>query len=105
MTPTEQKLYKHFNCQPSTLGWGGDPQSDGKRAKIDRTHRYFLKHEFRVSSCGQMTRIVRDEWTAGLGPVASWLMWQAIKAIVIPVIKWLWNYYHSAEGIAERHET
>jgi hypothetical protein len=43
---------------------------------------------------------VRAEWTAGLGPMASWFMWMAMKFLIKQVVIWLWNYYHSAEGIA-----
>lgn len=100
MTDVELKLYEAFKCRPSMLGWGGDPQADGKRAKVDRIHRYYLKHERRVQSVDQMIRVIRDEWTAGLGPIASFLMWTAMKWLIKSVVVWLWNYYHSAEGLA-----
>ena len=100
MTDLELKLYEAFDCRPAMLGLGGNPHAEGKRAKVDRIHRYYQKHERRVSSKAQMVDIVRQEWTAGLGPVASWFMWMAIKYLVKQVVLWLWGYYHSAEGIA-----
>jgi hypothetical protein len=100
MTDVEMKLYQAFDCRPSALGLGGNPTADGKRAKVDRIHRYYLKHETRVHSVDEMISQVRAEWTAGLGPMASWFMWMAMKFLIKQVVIWLWNYYHSAEGIA-----
>lgn len=99
MTDVEIQLYKAFQCQPSMLGWGGDPQAEGKRAKIDRIHQYYLKHAKYTDKPALIVSQVRKEWTAGLGPVASWLMWQAMKYLIKTVVMWLWNYYH-VQGLA-----
>jgi hypothetical protein len=99
MTDLELKLYEAFDCRPAMLGLGGNPQAEGKRAKVDRIHRYYLKHAKYTDRPDIIAKQVLKEWTAGLGPVASWLMWMAVKYLVREVVMWLWNYYH-VQGIA-----
>lgn len=99
MTDLELKMYEAFDCRPPMLGWGGNPQAEGKRAKVDRIYRYYQKHSRFTNDPKVITQRVREEWTAGLGPVASWLMWQAIKYLVKAVVMWIWKY-QTTQGLA-----
>lgn len=88
-----QDLYRAMGCDPSLCG--SDGKTRGLRAKVDKTYQYF--HET-MSTCKtekQAVRAVREKWTAGLGPVSSYLMWTAIRFLVTRVVSFLWKRYTS----------
>lgn len=88
-----QDLYRAMGCEPSLCG--SDGKSRGLRAKVDKTYQYF--HET-LSACTtekQAVQAVRQKWTAGLGPVSSYLMWMAVRFLVTRVVSFLWKRYTS----------
>jgi hypothetical protein len=48
-----------------------------------------------------MIRVIRQEWTAGLSPIAAWLMWLAMQTLIKAVVLWLWNYYSRTDVLAK----
>jgi hypothetical protein len=66
----------------------------GLQAKVDKVVRQYEKHRPNVKSQSDMLRQIKAEWTAGLGPIASALMWMAIRALVRKIVIWLWNKYN-----------
>lgn len=87
-------LYEHFGVgYPTALG--STAQDDGKRAKIDKTQQYFDEGRHTFKTQKDAVNYVKQKWTVGLGPVASWLMWMAIRQIAMRVTIWLWKRYNS----------
>jgi hypothetical protein len=43
----------------------------------------------------QAIKAVKEKWTAGLGPISSYLMWAAIRFLVTRVVSFLWKRYTS----------
>lgn len=100
MNETQRReLYKHLGCSTAhavssgvTRGIGYD-QAFGLQAKADKVVAYYEKHRIFCTSQKEMIGRIRNEWTAGLGPIASWLMWMAIKTLVTQIVRWLWSRY------------
>ncbi len=96
---TRRSLYQHVGCY--SMDWattfGGCPpdQVYGAQAKVDKIVDYYDKHRVFVTSEKEMLQHIRQEWTAGLGPVASWLLWMGIKTLAKKVVLWLWKNYTS----------
>jgi hypothetical protein len=88
-----QDLYREMGCEPSLCG--SDGKARGLRAKVDKTYQYFHEVMPSVSYEKQALKAVRDKWTAGLGPVSSYLMWMAIRFLVTRVVSFLWKRYTS----------
>ncbi len=86
----QEELYKEFGVHPELCSGRA---SDAKRKKIDRIHQYFMANLGRAKSPADMRKLIEDEWTAGLGPIATWLMWAAIRMLIKQVVIWLWNRY------------
>lgn len=99
MNETQRReLYKHLKCDTSWIvGSLYDSvsynQAFGLQAKADKVVAYYEKHRIFCTSQKEMIGRIRNEWTAGLGPIASWLMWMAIKTLVTQIVRWLWNRY------------
>lgn len=90
-------LYKHCGCDTATacgLTVGHYDQAYGLQAKVDKIVQQYEKHRPNASTQPAMLRQIKAEWTAGLGPIASALMWMAIRALARKVIIWLWNNYN-----------
>jgi hypothetical protein len=93
------QLYKHLHCDTaSAVGSGvsrgiGYERAFGLQAKTDRVVGYYEKHRVFCTRQKELIGRIKNEWTAGLGPIASWLMWMAIKTLVTQVVRWLWNRY------------
>lgn len=88
-------LHKEFGCEYQYLGVGKvDATLVGKRAKIDKIHQYFRESYPNAATKQQAVQSVREKWTAGLGPVESWLMWMAIRFLARQVVSWLWERYN-----------
>ncbi len=92
------KLYKHCGCD-TALACGlaknrYDGQAFGLKSKVDKIVQQYEKHRPYTSTQPAMLRQIKAEWTAGLGPIASALMWMAIRALARKVIIWLWNNYN-----------
>jgi|688.fasta_scaffold00458_41 hypothetical protein len=100
MNETERReLYKHLKCDTSWIvGSVRDSvsysQAFGLQAKVDKIVAYYEKHHIFCTSPEEMIGRIRNEWVAGLGPIASWLMWMAIKNLVTQVVRWLWSRYN-----------
>lgn len=94
---TRKNLYVHLGCDTATAiaraGGGGFEKSFGMQAKADKVVAYYEKHRVFCDSQQELIGRIRNEWTAGLGPIASWLMWMAIKTLVTQVVRWLWSRY------------
>lgn len=99
MNETQRReLYKHLKCdtywiaasQRDSLTYS---QTFGLQAKADRVVGYYEKHRVFCTTQKEMITRIKNEWTAGLGPIASWLMWMAIKTLVTQVVRWLWSRY------------
>ncbi len=86
----QDELYKEFGVHPELCS---GRSADAKRKKIDRIHQYFLDNLGRAENPYQMRKLVEAEWTAGLGPIATCLMWAAIRLLIKQVVVWLWNRY------------
>lgn len=84
-------LYKELGCGPDAMR--GNPQAYGLQRKVEKIHEYCLKHQYSCKSQKQLLNMVRQEWTAGLGPVASWLMWMAIQSLAKWVVLRFWKHY------------
>lgn len=99
MNETQRReLYKHLKCDTSWIvGSLHDSvsysQAFGLQAKADKVVAYYEKHRIFCTSQKEMIGRIRNEWTAGLGPIASWLMWMAIKTLVTQIVRWLWSRY------------
>jgi hypothetical protein len=98
MNDTQRReLYEHLGCSTvnAVTGFPGKryEQVFGLQAKADKIVAYYEKHRVFCSTQKQLIARIKNEWTAGLGPVASWLMWMAIKTLVTQVVRWLWSRY------------
>jgi hypothetical protein len=90
------ELYKVTGCSDAALpGLQANPQCYGRRAKVDRIALYCEKHIDSCDTADELLDRVRQEWTAGLGPIASTLMWWAIRSLVKQVVLWIWKRYSS----------
>jgi hypothetical protein len=90
-----QKLYKHCHCDTASAcssSVGHYDQAFGLQAKVDKIVQYYEKNKDIALTQPEMVKRIRQEWTAGLGPVAAWLMWTAIRFLVKRVVIWLWNH-------------
>ena len=94
---TLSRLYEHIGCDTVSAVRGipvaNYEQAFGLQAKVDRVVKYYEKHRSTSSNQKQVISQIRNEWTAGLGPIASWLMWMAIKTLVTQIVRWLWSRY------------
>ena len=95
---TRKSLYRHIGCDKldwKAVEYGGHTTSSiyGAQAKVDKVVDYYDKHWPFVTSEKEMLQKIRQEWTAGLGPVASWLLWMGIKTLAKKVVLWLWKNY------------
>ena len=90
------RLYKHCGCDTTSSLFPAMsyPQAYGLQAKVDKIVQQFEKHRPSISTQPAMLRQIKAEWTAGLGPIASALMWMAIRALARKVVIWLWNNYN-----------
>ena len=89
-------LYREFGCEYRYTSVGTvDTVLVGKRAKIDKTRQYFDEGRHTFKTQKDAVNYVKQKWTVGLGPVASWLMWMAIRQIAMRVAVWLWKRYNS----------
>lgn len=98
MNETQRReLYEHIGCDTSSPVRGtavrDHDQAFGLQAKVDRVVGYYVVHRFACTTQKEMITRIKNEWTAGLGPIASWLMWMAIKTLVTQVVRWLWSRY------------
>lgn len=98
MNETQRRqLYEHLGCDTASAVRGTPvanyEQAFGLQAKADKVVAYYEKHRVFCTSQKEMIGRIRNEWTAGLGPIASWLMWMAIKTLVTQIVRWLWNRY------------
>ena len=100
MNETQRRqLYVHLGCDTASAVTfaNGKPaafeQAFGLQAKADRVVGYYEKHRIFCTTQKEMITRIKNEWTAGLGPIASWLMWMAIKTLVTQVVRWLWSRY------------
>ena len=100
MNDTQRRqLYVHIGCDTASAvtGAAGKPASFerafGLQAKTDKVVAYYEKHRVFCTTQKEMITRIKNEWTAGLGPIASWLMWMAIKTLVTQVVRWLWSRY------------
>ena len=94
-----QALYKHIGCAGSDLNVvsydATAGQTYGLQAKVDKIADYFEKHRPYAVSPDHLLYRVKQEWTAGLGPVASWFLWLGIRTLAKKVVFWLWKHYNS----------
>lgn len=90
----ELDLYEAFGVGLPTTSFGSTPHDDGKRAKIAKIHQYFEESYPNATTKQRAIQAVREKWTAGLGPVESWLMWMAIRFLARQVVSWLWERYN-----------
>ena len=92
------ELYNHLGCGTASAVTGfpakGYEQTFGLQAKVDRAVAYYEKHRKPGTNQKQVIGLIKAEWTAGLGPIASWLMWMAIKTLVTQIVRWLWTRYN-----------
>ena len=88
-----QDLYREMGCEPALCG--SDGKSRGLRAKVDKTYQYFHETMPGCKTQKQAIKAVKEKWTAGLGPISSYLMWAAIRFLVTRVVSFLWKRYTS----------
>lgn len=92
-----QTMLLQFDCAPLAAGSRREDRHRIKRReRAEETLRHFRTVSAYAGTKEDALSRVKGQFVCGLGPIAAFLLWAAIGALVQKIVFWLWDEVSNA---------